>query len=62
MNTAKTNISVIHNGAKHQPHEINAGLMNFTKHNNPQRMVGHLKTAPIRTANRLSFPPAKPSV
>lgn len=48
MNTAKTNISVIHKGAKHQPHEIIAGLMNFAMHNNPQRMVGHLKTAPIR--------------
>lgn len=53
MNTAKTNIIVIHNGAKHQPHEINAGLMNFTKHNNPERMVGHLNMSIIRMANRL---------
>lgn len=53
MNTAKTNIIVIHNGAKHQPHDIIAGLMSFTMHNNPLRIVGHLSISVIRMANRL---------
>jgi len=56
MNTTKTNISVIHKGAKHQPHEIIAGLMSFATHNNPQRIVGHLKTDPIRREGHLWSP------